>query len=154
MSIKSEYFIGLLFFSFFLVGWHSYWKRQNLKFIKEVGHTLERFFKPETQKYIWLGGVIGFHAEYETKKYGKVKVIFTTLPRQSFLYLPVALFLGRTDRLEILLSAPVVALDKRTEEMVTLQYDEKNKILFLKMKVKRRRVNEIIKNLRQILDLS
>ncbi len=76
--------------------------RKNLSYIKKAASVLEEALKPKDQTYTWLGGVIGFSGEYVVKGFENVHASLFLLPRQSFLYMPIALVTTRYDRLEIL----------------------------------------------------
>lgn len=80
-----------------------YWGRGfNVRKARDVSSTLEKIFKPRDQIYTWIGGYIGFYAEYKTNGFKKVEVTFTMLPRQSWLYLPFVWLLGKRDKINIL----------------------------------------------------
>lgn len=71
---------------------------------QEVARILERVLEPEDQTYTWLGGLIGFHAEYSLKDGDRAEATLTLLPRQSLLYYPIArLLTSRHDRLYLLI---------------------------------------------------
>jgi len=62
--------------------------------------------QPADQTFTNIGGLIGYHANFITKKKGfiaKVDATITFLPRQSWLYFPVSKLIRRWDRLFITL---------------------------------------------------
>jgi len=78
-------------------------RRENASLMKLYADVAERTVKPLDQKYTWIGGYIGYKAEYKVKD-EIVKQIKTTLqlkPRMSLLYYPVARFTMRHDKLYI-----------------------------------------------------
>jgi len=78
-------------------------RRQNAALMNLYSHTCERALKPLDQKYTWIGGYIGFKAEYKIKDevVKQVKATLQLKPRMSLLYLPVARFTMRHDKLFI-----------------------------------------------------
>ncbi|MEM4867012.1 MAG: hypothetical protein QXZ60_05065, partial [Sulfolobales archaeon] len=58
-------------------------------------------FKPVDKTYVLLGYLVGYRAKYELESGDRVYILFTTAPRHSILYYPIARALKRTDRLEI-----------------------------------------------------
>lgn len=91
-------FIGILMLVFYRN------RKYNILFIQAVGKELEAALSPTDQTYTWLGGAVGFTAEYITEKpLRKVEATVTMLARQSLLFYPVSkLFLGN-DRLFVVL---------------------------------------------------
>ncbi len=69
-----------------------YGRKLNLLIMKNAVDELEKTIKPMDQLYTWLGGYVGFKAEYKINDpdVEKVEVTLTLLPRQSILYLPVS----------------------------------------------------------------
>ena len=77
--------------------------RERARMAAEV---LERCLNPQDQTYTWLGGLIGFYAEYRLRNGDRAEVTLTLLPRQSLLYYPIArLLTSRHDRLYLLIRA-------------------------------------------------
>ncbi|MBI4392061.1 MAG: hypothetical protein HY575_09245 [candidate division NC10 bacterium] len=75
-------------------------RRINLGLARAIGSELERTLHPKDQTYTWLGGVLGFRAEYRSNgAVPRVEATLTLLPRHSLLYLPVARLLSGGDRL-------------------------------------------------------
>ncbi len=69
-----------------------YGRKLNLLLMKNAVDELEKTIKPKDQLYTWLGGYVGFRAEYriDDPDVERVEVTLTLLPRQSILYLPVS----------------------------------------------------------------
>ena len=76
-------------------------RKKNLSIVKSVGNTLEEVLKPNDQDYTWLGGSIGFHANYKCKDFKNVEATLTLLPRQSPLYYPVSFLVSGFDKLYV-----------------------------------------------------
>ncbi len=95
-------FGALLLFSILLVVAYYRGGRKNLKIIKATGEMLEGTLRPADKSYTWLGGTIGFRAEYRVSGFQRVEALVTVLPRQSLLYMPFALLRGSRDRLELI----------------------------------------------------
>ena len=66
-------------------------------YIKEV----KEIVKPEDENYTWLGGYIGFRAEYKVNRGNirKFEYTLTLLPRHSILYFPISLLTSRHDKI-------------------------------------------------------
>ncbi len=62
--------------------------KKNIKIMKEMAETLEAAFSPKDKLYTYLGGVLGFIAEYQADGFEKISVTLRLIPRQSALYLP------------------------------------------------------------------
>jgi hypothetical protein len=78
-----------------------YWgRRKNLAMIKGFSREIEAALHPLDQTYTWIGGVIGFRADYQIEReFSRVEATCTLLPRQSVLYFPVARLVTGFDRL-------------------------------------------------------
>lgn len=75
-------------------------RRKNLGLARTISRELEAVLHPKDQTYTWLGGVLGFKAEYRgVSGTNRVEATLTLLPRHSLLYLPVAWLLSGGDRL-------------------------------------------------------
>lgn len=75
-------------------------RRINLGLARAIGSELERVLRPKDQTYTWLGGILGFKADYRSNgAVPRVEATLTLLPRHSLLYLPVARLLSGGDRL-------------------------------------------------------
>jgi len=92
----------LLLFSILLVVAYYRGGKKNLRILKASADMLEETLRPADKTYTWLGGTIGFRAEYRVSGFEKVEALVTVLPRQSLLYMPFALLRGSRDRLEII----------------------------------------------------
>jgi len=81
-----------------------YWgRRRNLALIREFSQEMETALRPLDQTYTWLGGEIGFRADYQTEgEFSSVEATCTMLPRQSVLYFPIARVITGFDRLYVL----------------------------------------------------
>ena len=79
-------------------------RKYNLLTIRAIGKELESALQPEDQTYTWLGGSVGFNAEYKTgKPLRKVEATLTMLSRQSMFFYPISKLLFGNDRLFIVL---------------------------------------------------
>ncbi len=94
-------FGALLLFSILLVAAYYRGGKKNLRILRATAGMLEETLKPIDKTYTWLGGTIGFKAEYRVSGFEKVEALVTVLPRQSLLYMPFALLRGSRDRLEM-----------------------------------------------------
>lgn len=97
-----KYFIGFITFTLLLIIGHYGGQRRNMKKIRETARSLEKILSPSQKTYTWLGGVVGFHADFKVEGFKEVKAVLTLLPRQSFLFLPLSLLKGTKDKLQVL----------------------------------------------------
>lgn len=76
-------------------------RRHNVVLMRIYAQSLEKALRPVDQKYTWIGGYVGYRAEYKVKDdYIKmVKASLHLLPRMSLLYRPIARFTMRHDKL-------------------------------------------------------
>lgn len=76
-------------------------RRHNVLLMRLYANALEKAFKPVDQKYTWIGGYVGYRAEFKVKNdYIKlVRASLHLLPRVSLLYRPIARFTMRHDKL-------------------------------------------------------
>ena len=82
-------------------------RRQNVSLMKLYSHVLETALKPADQMYTWIGGYLGFRADYQLKD-DVIKVIKATLhlkPRMSIMYLPVSRFTMPKDKLYVVIES-------------------------------------------------
>jgi hypothetical protein len=86
--------LGVLFF-------HG--RRRNRAIALRVSRELESALRPGDSTYIWIGGLVGFHARYAVDGLEKARATCTLLPRHAPLYMPVSLLLGRSDRAHVTL---------------------------------------------------
>ncbi len=106
MLISRYIFWSFLGLSLLIIGFYQWGMRHNLKLCRLWAQTLEEILTPQTKKYTWLGGVIGFSAEYSNPSFKKIKAVLRLIPRQSLFYLPIALLTGRRDTLQLLFYLP------------------------------------------------
>ncbi len=97
-----KYFVGVVAFTLLLI--YSYYRgqRENLRRIRETAAAVEKALSPLDRKYTWLGGVVGFSAEFRVEGFREVQAVLTLVPRQSLLFMPVVLLRGGEDRLQVL----------------------------------------------------
>ena len=95
------YLFLILILTLLVLAGYSFGRKKNLSIVKSVGKTLEEILKPDDQNYTWLGGSIGFNANYKCKDFEKVESTLTLLPRQSPLYYPVSFLVSEFDRLYV-----------------------------------------------------
>ena len=103
MNVDSLVFPILVILAVVLVAGYFLGRRKNLLLMKRYADVLENALRPDDQQYTWLGGYIGFKAEYKGK-WGVVNKVRPTLhlkPRLSLLYYPIALLTMRHDKLYI-----------------------------------------------------
>jgi len=78
-------------------------RKLNLMLMEHYIKVMREVVKPEDENYTWLGGYIGFRAEYLVNK-GNIKKFeftLTLLPRHSLLYFPISLATSRHDKLYV-----------------------------------------------------
>jgi hypothetical protein len=80
-------------------------RKLNVALMKVLSNGFEKKLKIKDQLYTWIGGYIGFKANYDlSDKYiKKVEMTLTLLPRQSLFYLPISILVKKGDRLFIVL---------------------------------------------------
>ncbi|WP_025270550.1 hypothetical protein [Hippea sp. KM1] len=76
--------------------------KKNIKIMKEMAKSLEAALNPKDKLYTYLGGVLGFSAEYKVNGFKKVFVNLRLIPRQSILYLPFMFITSGKDSLQIM----------------------------------------------------
>ncbi len=76
-------------------------RKLNLLLMQHYIRAIKDVVKPEDETYTWLGGYIGFRAEYKVNRDNlrKLEYTLTLLPRHSLLYFPVSLVTARHDKL-------------------------------------------------------
>ncbi|PID57555.1 hypothetical protein CSB45_06925 [candidate division KSB3 bacterium] len=90
--------IGILMLVFFRN------RKYNLLMIQAVSKELEAALEPKDQTYTWLGGSVGFTAQYETlKPLRKAEATLTMLSRQSLLFYPISKLMFGNDRLFVVM---------------------------------------------------
>ncbi|MCK5584444.1 hypothetical protein KAJ02_00055 [Candidatus Bipolaricaulota bacterium] len=82
-------------------------RRRNALLMKEFAAVTEKAIKPLDQSYTWVGGYIGYKAEYKVKDEAvkAIKATLHLLPRMSVLYYPVSRFTMRHDKLYIVIES-------------------------------------------------
>ncbi|MDY6821598.1 MAG: hypothetical protein SVN78_08265 [Deferribacterota bacterium] len=141
--MKIYIFLLLILLSIVISLLYIFGFKKNYKKIKKVANTLENILKPIDTKYTWLGGVIGFKANYKLEDSLEILLNYANLPRQSILYLPIALLFERYDRLELTMKLPKNSninlsikakplIDKQTKNSKRWQKikNNKNKIIY------------------------
>jgi hypothetical protein len=85
--------------------------KKNIKIMKQMSESLERAFSPKDKLYTYLGGVLGFIAEYQIDGFEKISITLRLIPRQSALYLPFMFVTSGKDSLQIMFytKKPVVS---------------------------------------------
>jgi hypothetical protein len=108
-------FIIFILLTFLISIAYIYGYKKNYKLIKSVSKKLENELQPIDKTYTWLGGVIGFSANYMLEKIGNIKILFATIPRQSILFLPFSIIMGKYDKIEVL-----IPLNKNIESNIII----------------------------------
>jgi len=82
-------------------------RRQNVTLMRLYAGVLEAALKPADQMYTWIGGYLGFRADYQLKDdvINKIKVTIQLKPRMSIKYLPVSRFTMPRDRMYIVIES-------------------------------------------------
>ncbi len=85
--------------------------KKNIKIMKFMAEALEKGLTPKDKLYTYLGGVLGFIAEYEVEGFSKVSITLRLIPRQSALYLPFMFVTSGKDSLQIMfyVKKPIVS---------------------------------------------
>jgi hypothetical protein len=92
LGVTASYFLG---------------RRQNVTLMKVYASVLESSLKPADQMYTWIGGYLGFRADYQMKD-EVIKAIKVTLhlkPRMSIMYLPVSRFTMPRDKMYVVIES-------------------------------------------------
>ncbi len=77
-----------------------YWGyKKNLSIMKETAKLLEEYFTPAKKHYTWIGGVVGFEAQYFLLDGRKIHIKLILLPRHAILYYPISLLINKSDKL-------------------------------------------------------
>lgn len=76
-------------------------RRRNLLLMSTYAQDIERTLKPRDKDYSWIGGYIGFRADYKPEQKGikRIRATLQLLPRMSLLYFPIAKVTMRHDKL-------------------------------------------------------
>jgi len=79
-------------------------RKYNLALLTLISKELETALQPTDQTYTWIGGTVGFKAEYQTSNpLRKAEATATMLSRQSLLFYPISKILLGNDRLFVVL---------------------------------------------------
>lgn len=104
--VREPLFYLFIAFSFFL-GVSFFWGRRiNRGIFLSAFNDLIKVIEPMDQTFTNIGGTIGYHANFVTRKKSpveKVDATITFLPRQSLLYFPISKIVRRYDRLFVTL---------------------------------------------------
>ncbi len=78
-------------------------RKLNLMLMEHYIKVIREVTRPEDENYTWLGGYIGFRAEYMIRRgnINNFEFTLTLLPRHSLLYFPISLVTSRHDKLYI-----------------------------------------------------
>ena len=82
-------------------------RRQNVALMKLYAYVMETVLKPADQMYTWIGGYLGFRADYQFKD-EVIKIIRVTVhlkPRMSIMYLPVSRFTMPHDKMYVVIES-------------------------------------------------
>lgn len=102
LSISKEAFGVIIAASFVVAVSYQIGHRRNLKLAKRFSSLLETYLSPHDQNYTWLGGVMGFTADFNIKGFREVKIVYRLVPRQSLIWLPLVLLTGGRDTVQVL----------------------------------------------------
>ncbi|HPL30525.1 MAG TPA: hypothetical protein PLG21_20980 [Anaerolineae bacterium] len=82
-------------------------RRQNVNLMKYYASVMELALKPSDQRYTWIGGYLGYKADYQMKD-DAIKAVKVTLhlkPRMSVFYLPVSRLTMPRDRMYVVIES-------------------------------------------------
>ncbi len=82
-------------------------RKTNWKLTLQTAEFLEKELSPKDKTYTWIGGYIGFTAEYTTDL-GKVRVVLTLLPRHALLWIWISKLLRGCDTIFMIIEAPEI----------------------------------------------
>ncbi len=82
-------------------------RRHNTNLMKYYAHIMETALRPTDQQYTWIGGYLGYKAEYQMKDdvIKDIKVTLHLKPRMSIFYLPVSRFTMPHDRMYVVIQS-------------------------------------------------
>ncbi len=80
-------------------------RKVNWKLTVETVEFLEKELNPKEKVYTWIGGYIGFTAEYMTD-YGKIRIVQTLLPRHAILWLWISKIIRGCDTVFMIVESP------------------------------------------------
>jgi hypothetical protein len=80
-------------------------RKINVALMKTFIRGFEEKLKLSDKTYVYLGGYLGFKAEYdlENKLSKRIEITLTLIPRQSVFYLPITFLTKKTDRLYVVI---------------------------------------------------
>lgn len=113
MSVSNQTFFLLLGITLLAIGVYRWGYRRNLRLCQCWAQSLEKLFQPVEKQYTWLGGVVGFTADYYVPPFKLIKVVLCLKPRQSLLYLPFGLITGSKDKIQVLFYLPWQVTEER-----------------------------------------
>ena len=101
IMITSPVFFGILLLAGVTVIQFYRGRRKNLEILERSIRILEEVIKPKSKEYTVIGIYVGYHAKYLVDRGGvrEVDATVVLLPRQSLLYIPIAIVTSRFDRL-------------------------------------------------------
>jgi len=105
MSVTSWLFPLLVILAIVATAQYFLGRRKNSILMQEYANAIEHALKPIDKTYTWVGGYIGFKAEYKVKQ-EVVKTVKATLhlkPRLSLFYYPIAKLTMRHDKLYVVM---------------------------------------------------
>ena len=82
-------------------------RRHNTNLMKYYANIMEPALRPTDQQYTWIGGYLGYRAEYQMKDdvIKDIKVTLHLKPRMSIFYLPVSRFTMPHDRMYVVIQS-------------------------------------------------
>jgi hypothetical protein len=105
MSVTSWLFPLLIILALVATAQYFLGRRKNLILMQEYANAIEHALKPSDKTYTWVGGYIGFKAEYKVKQevVNTVKATLHLKPRLSLFYYPIAKLTMRHDKLYVVM---------------------------------------------------
>ncbi len=92
----------VLFVTAGVLSYGFYWGyKKNTRIMKNTAKMLENYFTPAKKHYTWIGGVVGFEADYFLINGKHVHITLLLLPRHSLLYYPFSYLVHKGDRMLI-----------------------------------------------------
>ncbi len=101
MSISSEIVSVIIVLAAISVIQFFRGRKLNLQLIEYYMKRSLEAFKPVDKNFTWIGGYIGYKAEFKLKDGMKMEYTLTLLPRQSLFYFPISLLTHKHDRLYV-----------------------------------------------------
>ena len=97
--ISSELITGLLLLAGAAMIQFFRGRKLNLSLVEFYASKSVKAFRPLDKTYTWIGGYIGYRANFELEDGLKLEYTLTLLPRHSLLYFPISLLTNRHDKL-------------------------------------------------------